>query len=159
MTRVTTAIVGALVLAACGAIACGRPSPARSTIADTQRASFRGPGALITAPAPCPEGDASSAAELSVVTGRMLAIADEGLSSIEDALDAARRDRDVVWAVCLDEKLDRLREIRGAAVSHATTPTDDRGDVEHRVATARALCEEARGVVNEATQCVSGAPE
>ena len=140
---------------------CGQPP--RSTIESRQRASHRGPGALVTAPAPCPDDGASSAAELSVVTGRTLAIADEGLATVRDARDAARRDRDSGWAACLDEKLRRLRSLRATAVSGATEHTDDPAEVAHQVGAARDLCEQARAAVNEAARCTGtpagGAPE
>jgi hypothetical protein len=145
--------LGSLVLSMIAA--CGPGQPQGSTIEASQRASYRGPGALVTAPAPCPDDGAASQAELSVVTGRTLAIIDEGLASVRDARDAARRDRDVEWAVCLDEKLTRLRTLRVSAVSRATEHTDDSVEVAPQVAQARELCESARAAVTEATHCTS----
>lgn len=143
----------ALLAIAC--VACGPGQPRRSTIEASQRASYRGPGALIPAPGPCPDDGEASEAELSVVSGRTLAIVDEGLTSIRDARDAARRDRDVEWAVCLDEKLTRLRTIRATAVAGATEHLDEPAALGPQVMHARELCERARGAVIEATGCTA----
>ena len=145
---------GTVVVLVC--VACGPGQSQRSTIEASQRASYRGAGALITAPGPCPDDGAASEAELSVVTGRTLAIVDEGLASVRDARDAARRDRDVEWVVCLDEKLARLRSIRVSAVASATEHAEVAAELGPQVAEARARCERARAAVTEATLCAPG---
>lgn len=110
-------------------------------------------------PEECPTPRAPTSADLAFVSGRALAIVDEGISSLEDASEIARRDRDIVWLTCLEDRRMQLRAIRASLSARALASPDDDASLARAVEVARAMCEEAREVQISARECVATDPD
>ena len=80
------------------------------------------------------------------------------MSSLEDAIELARRDRDVVWVRCLDDRLTQLRATRETISGHALASPDDDAAIAREVEVARLLCERARELQLGARTCVASDP-
>lgn len=144
-----------LIVTALVAVALGCGGPPRPTLSPQgDRATWApSPRSAIPMPAACPSRREPTPAELSFVSGRSLAIADEAISFLGDAIELARRERDLVWVVCVDADLTQLRATRDMIADHALASPDDDGAIALEVDVAHQLCERARELQIHARSC------